>query len=658
MGGTGYNGNIQTIAVTDKVEPDENGEIIVAVAQITGGFCYIGVMKIEEVKAPPKPSSPGIYVDFGPNDVTNGNVTASPDSNGNYWNNVTDGTVAAAPVDFVDNSNNPTGISLTMVSELAKNGILNGGLLNPDPALLGDFAIPTATQDYFFSTTAGSFKLSGLNKSKAYIFHFFGTRNSASERITQYTLQGGNTVTSTLQTSGSALGGTGYDGNTQTIAITDRVEPNENGEITVGIAQVTGGFCYVGVMKIEEVEQIPHVESTGVLIDFGPNDITNGNITVNPDSNGNYWNNATQETTAADTLFLFDNANLPTNFYMTVKSSFSKNGILNGGLLEPDPALLGEFAIATATQDYFFSTTSGSIQVGGLNKSKAYVFRFFGTRNSASERITKYKLTGSDVDSITLQTSGAALGGTGYDGNTQTIAVTNPVRPNSNGEIDINLSVVSGGFCYVGIMKMEEVDVVIPVESTGMLIDFGPNDVVNGNNTSSPDKNGNYWNNVNSGVVGGPPVYFVDNANDSTGAYITVTSAMLTNGILNGGLLEPDSTKLGEFAIATATQDYFFEVNSGSFKISGLDKTIPYIFKFFATRNATEKRVTEYKVEGSNSSTLTLQTSGTDLGGTGYHGNNSTILSSSPVLPDANGEISVTAYKIGRFLLLSWRNEN
>ena len=129
------------------------------------------------------------WVDFGPNDTTNGNITVSPDLNGNYWNNVTDGTVAAAPVNFVDSANNSSGISLTMISELAKNGIQNGGLLTPDPNLLGKFAIPTATQDYFFSTTSGAFTLSGLNKSKAYIFHFFGTRNSASERVTQYTFK-------------------------------------------------------------------------------------------------------------------------------------------------------------------------------------------------------------------------------------------------------------------------------------------------------------------------------------------------------------------------------------------------------------------------------------------------------------------------------------
>ena len=177
--------------------------------------------------------------------------------------------------------------------------------------------------------------------------------------------------------------------------------------------------------------------------------------------------------------------------------------------------------------------------------------------------------------------------------------------------------------------------------STIFWVDFGPNDITNGNITVSPDTNGNYWNNVIDGVVGGDTVYFVDNANNPTGAYFTVTSHFATNGILNGGLLDPDPSLLGEFAIATATQDYFFEVSSAAFKISGFDDTRPYTFYFFGTRNSTEVRITEYKVEGTTTSTVSLQTSGPDLGGPGYNGNNSTIVNSTPVMPQ-NGEINVT----------------
>jgi hypothetical protein len=40
-----------------------------------------------------------------------------------------------------------------------------------------------------------------------------------------------------------------------------------------------------------------------LLFDFEPNDVTEGNSTVNPDSNGAYWNNITNPTSTS-TIFI------------------------------------------------------------------------------------------------------------------------------------------------------------------------------------------------------------------------------------------------------------------------------------------------------------------------------------------------------------------
>lgn len=192
-----------------------------------------------------------------------------------------------------------------------------------------------------------------------------------------------------------------------------------------------------------------------ILVDFGPNDVTNGNITSNPDINGNYWNNVVNVSTSADTVHFVDNLNNAAGSYLLITSTFNRNGILNGGLLVPDSALLGHFAVPTATQDYFFSETSASLALGGLDISKGYIFSFFATRNSREQRITEYEVKGANSSVITLQTSATDLGGPGYHGNTQTIAVTDPVAPDANGTINITMSKISGTFCYLGIMKME-----------------------------------------------------------------------------------------------------------------------------------------------------------------------------------------------------------
>ncbi len=615
------------------------------------------VKLVDVTQTPPPPVEvSGILVDFGPDDVTNGNTTPSPDANGNYWNNVVDALPSGTPVDFVDNANNPTGVSLTVTSEFFKNGINHGGLLSPDSSLLGEFAIPTATQDYFFHTGTASFKLSGLDPMMGYVLNMFGTRNTTTTRITQYDLVGMDSSSVTLQTSGTDLGGVGYNGNNSTVAVSDTVQPDANGEIQVSVSVVSGGFCYIGLMKVVEVELPlpPPVEVTGILVDFGPDDVTNGNTTPSPDANGNYWNNVVDALPSGTPVDFVDNANNPTGVSLTVTSEFFKNGINHGGLLSPDSSLLGEFAIPTATQDYFFHTGTASFKLSGLDPMMGYVLNMFGTRNTTTTRITQYDLVGMDSSSVTLQTSGTDLGGVGYNGNNSTVAVSDTVQPDANGEISVSVSVVEGGFCYIGLMKVVAVELPPPpVVASGVLIDFGPNDVINGNITASPDLFGNYWNNPTSGTVASDTVHLVDNSNAVTGMYLKVTSELWTNGIQNGGLLAPDTSLLGEFGIATATQDYFFQSSTGALKIGGLDNTKSYKFNFFGTRNSTEVRITNYKLVGANISSVNLQTSGPDLGGVGYHGNNSTIVSSDPVVPDANGEIEITLSKVqGSFCYL------
>ncbi|HEX7653646.1 MAG TPA: hypothetical protein VF607_09075, partial [Verrucomicrobiae bacterium] len=106
-----------------------------------------------------------VLIDFGRHDNgVNGDITVSPDANGNYWNNfgTSAGTVPqfAAATNLVTVNNTPVTLGVTVLSTTFQaNGIQNGGLTTPDAALLGDFAIPTATEDYLFvngTTAAGT----------------------------------------------------------------------------------------------------------------------------------------------------------------------------------------------------------------------------------------------------------------------------------------------------------------------------------------------------------------------------------------------------------------------------------------------------------------------------------------------------------------------
>ncbi len=176
-----------------------------------------------------------------------------------------------------------------------------------------------------------------------------------------------------------------------------------------------------------------------------------------------------------------------------------------------------------------------------------------------------------------------------------------------------------------------------------LFIDFGPNDVTNGNITVSPDLNGNYWNNAIDNTLNA--TLALKNALNATTPFnLVVTKAMSKNGIASGGLLAPSATLLGEFAIATATQDYFFTTNAstpGQLKITGLDPSKQYKFYMFGSRSTTETRFVKYTLTGTNSMFGLLQTSGTNLGGTGINGNTSAIFTSDMIFPTTAGEIVI-----------------
>jgi lysophospholipase L1-like esterase len=200
-----------------------------------------------------------LLADFGPNDVTNGNITPSPDANGSYWNNILNQTGVADTFRLVDKQNQATGIKLKIGPNFLTNGITTGGLLAPSAALLGEYAIATATQDYFFlqgtgATSIGTMRFSGLDRTKRYVFHLFGSRVATAEvRTTQYRLSGGNVSTVTLTTTGPNVGAGGYAGNNNTLAHSDTLTADASGGITLEMSKAAGMFAYLNLLRIDVV---------------------------------------------------------------------------------------------------------------------------------------------------------------------------------------------------------------------------------------------------------------------------------------------------------------------------------------------------------------------------------------------------------------------
>ncbi|WP_088323114.1 GDSL-type esterase/lipase family protein [Polaribacter tangerinus] len=199
-------------------------------------------------------------IDFGTNDGTNGNITLSPDNNGNSWNNSIDATTAAQTVKLVNQKGESSNYNLNIIREMFTNGILNGGLLSPNYTL-NDLATKTATQDYFFTNDSGKIILSGLNPNHSYKFKVFASRESTQERITKYLFKGKNEKIGFLKTSGLNIGGNGYNGNKNNTYLSEYIYPNNAGQIEIIISRNTGSFGYLNALKILEYSNIDNCDT-------------------------------------------------------------------------------------------------------------------------------------------------------------------------------------------------------------------------------------------------------------------------------------------------------------------------------------------------------------------------------------------------------------
>lgn len=421
-----------------------------------------------------------LYLDFGKSDGTNGNMTVGEDVNGNYWNNIVSsetGSPSTKPagykVNLVNSTNAATGFVLETTEDFRANGRNNGALKEPDATLLGDLAVATATEDYFFIETnqndKGAFVLKGLNPEKAYKFYIFGSREGTDNRTAIFSISGTNGSHGTHQTTGAGIGTKTPNTNDNHVFESGYVLPKTNGEILFEVGILSGGFAYINAMKIEEYEGyvLPEAEKT-IYIDFGKNNNgLDGSPTTSPDANDNYWNNmysngdgpTTEQ--AGKSLELIYSDNTPSGYIVELGTNFEFNGIRNGGLTNPDPDLLGDLAVATATHDYLFRNgdgIEGKLFFKNLNPQKMYRFHLFGSRYEASaNRIGFIKFIGSNTITGIHQMGGKDMAGTGVHQNISNVFVSDLLVADSDGTITLELKEWLGNFFHVNLIKIEEI---------------------------------------------------------------------------------------------------------------------------------------------------------------------------------------------------------
>ena len=607
-----------------------------------------------------------MYFDFGePNRDGRGRTTDGQDANGHYWNNISsqaDDHFYPSTFTIVNASNADTGYKLKLNTRFMANGQSGGGgLTSPSAALLGDLSVATATEDYIFAENFQdclNMTFNHLNPNKAYRFYLFGSRVVATSRSANFELIGESSWTGFQAMSGSGIGANGYNGNNNNILQSPEIYPDVNGCIHLYIRQVDGDMAYLNAMKIEEVEGASRVYNNVQLvqrmyIDFGEpgTNTSRGTKTEGADSNGNYWSNV--HTCGNNYLFsgvqfpIVNSNNQSTGYSIIAKTRFMSNGMSGGGgLTAPSADLLGDMAIASATQDYLFvegHQDYNIITFRNLNREHGYRFYTFGCRVNDDERTAYFIYNGENMWSATQQEAGKTygyyIGANDYNGNNANVIPSDIIFPDVNGNITLSIGKkADGGMVHLNAMKIEEFtgyprpNADLTTTQT-LLIDFGEVQGSTGRDHGiavDVDKYSRKWNNIystsNDVIPAGSAYSLLNTSSQSSGITATMNKNAKTNGTTasnNSGGLVGDNFNMAtlyDMDIEDATRDYLYLDANGSTSItfSGLDPSKKYRFTTFGCRignNGDDNRQSWYRFEGINSWQTKITTSGSAVGG-------------------------------------------
>lgn len=464
------------------------------------------------------------YIDLGQDNPNQGMHLTDRDEGGNYWNNVIapngapSTLTAGASIALRSSENIETSYTLEVARDILSNGGAGaGGLLTPDAALLGDLAVSSATEDYFFLGNGmgkGLFYFKNLDTSKSYKFYIYGCRTAAGDqRGILYSLSGKNGSHGRQLSTGTGIGEGGYDGNNNNVWQSTPITPTSDGEIMLELGRLFDNqMAYISALKIEEYSGLaePTVDRK-FFIDLGKNNNgLDGAPTLSPDVNGNSWNNiysngdgpSTGASDGSNLLSMIASDNTSTDYTVELTSTVRFNGVRNGALGgsdspdEPTISLLGELAVKTATYDYLYleGSQQAIFQFKNLDYKKQYRFYILGSRTDSGKegRVARIELRGTNSSIGIHQMGGAGIGANGENYNNKNVFISDPIIPDAGGNISLTMSRWLG-FAHMNCIKIEEIDGGVPSIATAISI-LGGRDIAScggilqlGVNTSPKD---------------------------------------------------------------------------------------------------------------------------------------------------------------------------
>ena len=262
IGANGENQNTSNVWLSPVIKPASDGTITLTVhRQYAGSGAYfpISCMRMQEMTNL-HVADKEIYIDCGHSDGNNGELTASPDDGGIYWNNIYENATSAAAVSLVYSDNQSVGANVTITSGFSRNGYNNGGNTAATyPAILGAFAKKTVMGDYFFinGSAVGKMRFNNMNPDKAYVFYIIGSRaynSSFGQTVDHIKIEGLTESVFTHHTGGNGLcySGASNGWNEDAFSVSDPLFPAEDGTLTLSLSIERGSYVHINGIRIEE----------------------------------------------------------------------------------------------------------------------------------------------------------------------------------------------------------------------------------------------------------------------------------------------------------------------------------------------------------------------------------------------------------------------
>ena len=201
---------------------------------VTVLFCFASV---------PSLFAQHILMDFGQATTTN------PDSNGNYWNNYASNTY----LNLVTTQNAAT--SYYFANNVGGGFNTNFITGSPNLSAIGVFNVPTAYSDAINTTTNASYYFYNVNANLTYDFSLYGARDATTTRTTLYNVEGSNTGSGSVTTSGLGIGGTGINYNNSSLVNITGITSTTNyggslgNAVKITMTATSGGFAYLNAMS-------------------------------------------------------------------------------------------------------------------------------------------------------------------------------------------------------------------------------------------------------------------------------------------------------------------------------------------------------------------------------------------------------------------------